>query len=139
MPHRFLPWLGRGDLSTGAGLPGAMPGTAASVAAAGRASAPRGRRVVSLVSSVLLVLATGVMTLAVGPATAHAATSGTAYVVNNSSNTVSVIDAATNRVTKTIPTGAGPTSITVQPSGDQAYVSNLNGGTVTVLKLTAAG
>jgi YVTN family beta-propeller protein len=58
-----------------------------------------------------------------------------AYVVNNGSNTVSVIDAMTNMVTATIPTGAGPSSIAVLPDGHQAYVSNTDGGTLTVLQL----
>jgi len=49
---------------------------------------------------------------------------------------VSVIDARTNQVTATIPTGAGPTSVAVLPNGRQAYVSNFDGGTLTVLDLT---
>jgi YVTN family beta-propeller protein len=59
-----------------------------------------------------------------------------AYVVNQSSNTVSVIDVRTNRVTATIPTGMEPTSIAVLPNGRQAYVSNVSAGTLTVLDLT---
>jgi DNA-binding beta-propeller fold protein YncE len=47
-----------------------------------------------------------------------------------------VIDARTNQVTATIPTGTGPTSIAVLPNGRQAYVSNLENGTLTVLELT---
>jgi YVTN family beta-propeller protein len=58
-----------------------------------------------------------------------------AYVVNNGSNTVSVIDATTNKVTATIPTGAGPSSIALLPNGQQAYVSNADSGTLTVLQL----
>jgi YVTN family beta-propeller protein len=56
-------------------------------------------------------------------------------VVNEGSNSVSVIDAATNQVTATIPTGASPSSIAVLPSGMEAYVTNLDSGTVTVLEL----
>jgi YVTN family beta-propeller protein len=59
-----------------------------------------------------------------------------AYVVNEGSNTVSVIDARTNQVTATIPTGENPSSIAVLPNGRQAYVSNLDSGTLTVLELT---
>jgi YVTN family beta-propeller protein len=59
-----------------------------------------------------------------------------AYVVNEDSNTVSVIDARTNQVTATIPTGASPSSIAVLPDSHQAYVTNLNSGTLTVLELT---
>ncbi|MGH3534155.1 MAG: YncE family protein, partial [Pseudonocardiaceae bacterium] len=58
-----------------------------------------------------------------------------AYVVNEGSNSVSVIDAGTNQVTATIPTGASPSSIAVLPSGMEAYVANLDTGTVTVLEL----
>jgi serine/threonine-protein kinase len=47
-----------------------------------------------------------------------------------------VIDARTYQVTATIPTGNGPTSIAVLPNGRQAYVSNLDGVTLTVLELT---
>jgi YVTN family beta-propeller protein len=59
-----------------------------------------------------------------------------AYVVNEGSNTVSVIDARANQVTATLPTGEGPSSIAVLPNGRQAYVSNLDSGTLTVLELT---
>ena len=59
-----------------------------------------------------------------------------AYVVNEGTNNVSVIDVRTNRVTATIPTGIQPTSIAVLPNGRQAYVSNLTAGTLTVLDLT---
>jgi serine/threonine-protein kinase len=56
-------------------------------------------------------------------------------VVNNGSNTVSVIDATTNQVTATIHTGAGPSSIALLPGGRQAYVSNVDSGTLTVIDL----
>jgi DNA-binding beta-propeller fold protein YncE len=38
-------------------------------------------------------------------------------------------------VTATIPTGDAPTSIAVLPDGSQGYVSDLKGGTLTVLYL----
>jgi serine/threonine-protein kinase len=57
-------------------------------------------------------------------------------VVNEDTNNISVIDAATYKVTATIPVGAGPISIAVLPNGRQAYVSNKNSGTVTILELT---
>jgi molecular chaperone DnaK len=47
-----------------------------------------------------------------------------------------VIDARTNQVTATLPTGGSPSSIAVLPNGRQAYVSNLDSGTLTVLELT---
>jgi DNA-binding beta-propeller fold protein YncE len=46
-----------------------------------------------------------------------------------------VIDSITNRVTTTIPTGAGPTSIALVPNSRQAYVSNLDSKTLTILDL----
>ena len=57
------------------------------------------------------------------------------YTVNNQSNTVTVIDTATNRVTAQIPTGKAPTSISVLPNGKQAYVTNEGDGTVDVLDI----
>ena len=48
-----------------------------------------------------------------------------------------MIDTATNQVTATIPTGDGPTSVSVTPDGRRAYVTNLNDGTVRVLDIAA--
>ena len=56
-----------------------------------------------------------------------------AYTANVNDDTVSVINAETFAVTATIPTGDAPTSIAVLPNGTQAFVSNLNSGTLTVL------
>ena len=56
-----------------------------------------------------------------------------AYVANNSANTVSVIDTATNQVTATITTGTGPNGVSVTPDGTKAYVSNELDGTVSVI------
>jgi len=50
---------------------------------------------------------------------------------------VSVIDTATNQVTATIPTGKGPTSVSVTPDGRRAYVTNLDDGTVRILDISA--
>ena len=38
-------------------------------------------------------------------------------------------------VTARIPTGKSPTSVAVDPSGQNAYVTNLRSGTLTVLKI----
>jgi YVTN family beta-propeller protein len=46
------------------------------------------------------------------------------YVVNVSSGTVSVIDATTGQVSKTVPVGSGPTSIAMHKDGEFAYVTN---------------
>jgi YVTN family beta-propeller protein len=54
---------------------------------------------------------------------------GRAYVANNGSNTLSIIDTATNRVVATVPvgeTGIGLTEVAITPDGSYAYV-NLDG------------
>lgn len=56
-----------------------------------------------------------------------------AYVGNNSANTVSVIDTATNKVTTTITTGTAPNGVSITPDGTKAYVSNELDGTVSVV------
>jgi YVTN family beta-propeller protein len=54
------------------------------------------------------------------------------YVANFDSNTVSVIDTATNTVTDTILSVSQPVSVAVNPQGTKIYVSNVN-GTVSVI------
>jgi YVTN family beta-propeller protein len=44
------------------------------------------------------------------------------YVTNAGSNTVSVIDPATNTVVATVPVGSGPAGVAVTPNGTFAYV-----------------
>lgn len=56
-----------------------------------------------------------------------------AYVANSSSNTVSVIDTATNAVTATIPVGNNPGGVVFSPDGARAYVTNGADGTVSVI------
>ncbi len=56
-----------------------------------------------------------------------------AYVVNSVSNTVSVIDTATNTVTGTIPVGALPVGVAVSPDGTRAYVTNQDANTVSII------
>ena len=51
-----------------------------------------------------------------------------AYVVNQRSNNVSVIDTATNMVVATVPVGAVPGWVAVTPDGKYAYVTNGNAG-----------
>jgi YVTN family beta-propeller protein len=57
------------------------------------------------------------------------------YIVttNSEDNTVSVIDAATNRVIDTIKTGKQPTSIDFPPNGRQGYVTDEGSGSVEIL------
>ncbi len=56
-----------------------------------------------------------------------------AYVGNNVSNTVSVIDTATNRVLTNIPVGNGPRGVAFSPDGARAYVGNNVSNTVSVI------
>src|SRR5258708_6430333 len=56
-----------------------------------------------------------------------------AYITNQGSNTVSVIDTATNAVSATIPVGINPIGVAVNPDGSKIYVANLNARTVSVI------
>jgi YVTN family beta-propeller protein len=56
-----------------------------------------------------------------------------AYVTNESSNTVLVIDTATNSVVATIPVGLAPFGVAITPDGTRAYVANKNSNTVSVI------
>ncbi|MFE3548931.1 IPT/TIG domain-containing protein, partial [Streptomyces kronopolitis] len=56
-----------------------------------------------------------------------------AYVTNNVSNTVSVIDTNTNTVIATIPVGSGPEGLAVTPNGAKIYVANNVSHTVSVI------
>jgi YVTN family beta-propeller protein len=63
---------------------------------------------------------------------ANAATFG--YVVNAQDNTVSVIDAASNKVVATIPVGGFPQAVATTPDGAHAYVANSFDNTVSVIE-----
>ncbi|MFF0160490.1 IPT/TIG domain-containing protein [Streptomyces sp. NPDC005263] len=56
-----------------------------------------------------------------------------AYVADRGSNTVSVIDTATDTVIATIPTGAGPTFVATSPDGTRAYVTVNDAGLLSVI------
>ena len=58
-----------------------------------------------------------------------------AYITDgdNSSNSVSVMDTATNLVTATVPVGVRPYGVAVSPSGAAVYVTNADGGSVSVI------
>ncbi|MFF1626199.1 beta-propeller fold lactonase family protein [Streptomyces sp. NPDC058272] len=80
----------------------------------------------------LTVLAGMVVPLAA--ATPAAAQDNTfAYVTNDSSGTVSVIDTATNTVTATIPVGTAPQGVALTPDGTRVYVTNSGSDTVSVI------
>jgi YVTN family beta-propeller protein len=55
------------------------------------------------------------------------------YVVNEGSNSVSVIDSITNTVSSTISVGLVPNGISVSPEGNKVYVVNYVQGTVSVI------
>ena len=57
----------------------------------------------------------------------------TVYVVNWNDNTVSVINAATNTVTGTIPVGANPDGIAVSPDNSTLYVADRDDNNVSVI------
>ena len=56
-------------------------------------------------------------------------------MTNVDGDTMTVIAVDGYRVTATIPTGQAPTSIAVLPDGRQAYITNLDSGTLTVVDL----
>ena len=57
-----------------------------------------------------------------------------AYITNSGSNTVSVIDTATNTVVSTIPVGISPGGVAVTPDGSKVYVTNFLSNTVSVIR-----
>jgi len=69
------------------------------------------------------------------------------FVTNEKSNDVTVIDAATRAVVKTVAVGQRPRGVTVSPDGRRVYVANSNSDSVsiidarelTVLKTVPAG
>ena len=58
-----------------------------------------------------------------------------AYVTNESSGTVSVIEISTNTVTATVTVGSSPVGIAITPDGNYAYVTNYGSGTVSVIQI----
>ncbi len=56
-----------------------------------------------------------------------------AYISNQSSNNVSVIDIATNTVVAIVPVGSGPGGVAVNPGGTRAYVVNVGARNVSVI------
>ena len=61
---------------------------------------------------------------------------GNEYVVNEGSNSVSVINEATSKVVSTIPVGSSPTSIALDQGSNTGYVTNKGADTVSVINLT---
>ena len=56
-----------------------------------------------------------------------------AYITNEGSATVSVIDTATQTVVATVPVGSLPCGVAVTPDGALVYVANAGGDTVSVI------
>jgi YVTN family beta-propeller protein len=75
-----------------------------------------------------------VLALAVALGARPAEAAPFAYVANFGSNTVSVIDTATNKVAATVPVGTNPTGVAVNPNGQLAYVANQSDNTVSVIR-----
>ena len=82
---------------------------------------------------VVALWAIAAMALALGIWPAEAAPF--AYVTDNGSNSVSVIDTATNTVMATVPVGNNPVGVAITPDGRYAYVANANSGTVSVIDM----
>jgi YVTN family beta-propeller protein len=61
------------------------------------------------------------------------AETGLAYVASDLTNTVSVINLATNAVEKTIPVGDFPWGVAVSPTGSFAYVTNYGSANISVI------
>ena len=81
----------------------------------------------------LLPLVLVLLTAPMMSATALAQTSPRAYVANNGSADISVIDTASNTVVATVPMGEEPIDVAVTPDGARAYVTNFGGTTVSVI------
>jgi YVTN family beta-propeller protein len=80
----------------------------------------------------------GIAVLAVVMLMSIAGAAPFAYITNSGSNTVSVIDTATNKVTATVKVGYDPYGIAISPDGKKAYVTNsgnfsVPGNTVSVI------
>ena len=56
-----------------------------------------------------------------------------AYVTNVFSNSVSVIDVATNTVVAIVPVGITPNGVAITPDGTSAYVANVRSASVSVI------
>ena len=82
-------------------------------------------------SSLICGLAFGWMSVLVLPVAATAAPF--AYVTNQFSNTVSVIDVATETVVATINVGVEPAGIAITPDGKKVYVANHQSRSVSVI------
>ena len=56
-----------------------------------------------------------------------------AYITNEESNDISVIDTPTNKVTATISVGSNPVGAAINPNGTKVYVVNVHSNDVSVI------
>jgi YVTN family beta-propeller protein len=60
----------------------------------------------------------------------------TAYVTNNESGSVSVIDTGSRSLVGSVSVGSHPEAVAMAPDGSRAYVVNSGDGTISVLDPT---
>jgi len=60
-----------------------------------------------------------------------------AYIANQASNNVSVIDTAAQSVIATVPVGSEPFGVAINPAGTRVYVANQGGNNVSVIDAPA--
>jgi YVTN family beta-propeller protein len=89
-----------------------------------------------LLTSGLLVAA--VARPAAATAGAPAQASGHVYVTNQLGDTVSVIDAQTDKVTATVPAGTAPEGIAVSPDRRRLYIADSGSARISVLTASNA-
>ncbi|MET8642634.1 hypothetical protein [Streptomyces sp. NPDC004675] len=94
------------------------------------------RLVIGAVAVLAMLAGLSLPVLAATPAQAAAPTPN-AYVTNQGSNTVSVIDTVTNTVTATVPVGGRPFGVAVTPDGTHVYVPNSTSNDVSVIDTTS--
>jgi len=56
-----------------------------------------------------------------------------AYITNQESNSISVIDTTTNKVTTTISVGSSPVGVAISPNGTKVYVANAKSNDVSII------
>jgi YVTN family beta-propeller protein len=78
-------------------------------------------------------LATGGLTAMGAPAYAAHIPEPLVYVADSNANTVSVLGATDQQILYTIPVGAGPQGLAIDPTGTVLYVANNGDGTVSVV------
>ena len=91
-------------------------------------------RLWALVITIAILALGAVVANSTSPSSAEGGCAGKAYVTNQNSNNVSVIDTATNAVVGSpIPVGTSPEGVAITPNGAFAYVANQNSNSVSVI------